>query len=107
MDEGVLRDLLASNPRDEGAAEALIRILTDGERWEELVQLMLDRLDQPTGAKTSLYLRLAEVLHLQLGQSSDALVVLIEGLTETEDDGQLGDLIEQVATANDQWPAAS
>lgn len=103
MDEGVLRDLLTANPADESAAEALGRVLASSERWGELVQLLLDRIEHPGGARAALYLRLAETLHRHLDQSSEALVVLLEGVEETDADDQLSALIEEVATSTDNW----
>ena len=103
MDEIVLRDLLQSDPEDEGAAEALVRLLTDGQRWEDLVQLLLDRIERATKSSPSLYRRLAEILDEKLKQPAEALVVLLDGLKSPDDDDVLGDYIGVLAEKVDGW----
>ncbi|MEE2788930.1 MAG: hypothetical protein VX589_16455, partial [Myxococcota bacterium] len=106
MDEIVLRDLIESDPGDEGAAEALVQILTRGQRWDDLVQFFLERIEGRPTANPILYHRLAETLETQLGRPGEALIVLLDGLKAPEDDDILGDDIGRISEALGEWENA-
>ncbi len=103
MDEDVLRDLLQVNPRDTAAAEALARLLSEAQRWEDVAQLLLERIELGDKPRSSLYRRLADVLDTRLGVPDNALVVLLEGLVELQDDALLGDALDGLGERLGQW----
>ena len=104
MDEEVLQDLLRTDPQNVGAAEALARILSDEQRWDELAQLLLERLEMGDQPRATLYRRLAELMDTRLQAPDNALVVLVEALYELHDDALLGDALDDLANRLDQWP---
>ncbi|MBV69980.1 MAG: hypothetical protein CMH52_01400 [Myxococcales bacterium] len=104
MDEDVLKDLLASDPTNDDVAEALAKVLSEKERWEDLSQLLLDRLDHNTGSRVHHYRRLAEVMDVHLDSPDKAFLVLLEGLRECKDDALLGDPLADLADKLNQWP---
>ena len=92
-----LRKITEVEPRDLRAYRSLEKHFTAEERWSDL-DALLER-EQPLvegEAKTALRLRRAELAHARLGQTSQALDILEEVVTDAPDNTEARTLLETI-----------
>ncbi len=98
---GTLREAMEVDPTDPAVAAELERMLTAGERWHDLADLLAIRVDRAaeTSAQDGLTLRLALVLETKLEDSSAAVDRYAEVLQRTPGQREAVAALERLAGA--------
>jgi tetratricopeptide (TPR) repeat protein len=87
------------------ASQELERLYEADMQWEELVGLLLQRLETTTDAfeREELFKRTANVFETKLQSEDNAFVVLSKAFEEMKDDERLGAELERLAGLGDKW----
>ena len=104
---GAYESILSVQPDNIDAYEQLLALYEEGERWDELVGLLLNRLEftDDTYEQVELYQRTAEIFETKLGSGENAFVVLSQAFEATLDDERFGADLARLASENDAWGA--
>ena len=119
---GVYREIVEVDPNDATAVAALDRLLVQLERWQDVADLLRQRIDQATGTPGEIEFkyRLGEVLATRLGDKTGAIDVYeeitqlspthaptigaLETLVQDEENRlRIIQLLEPIYRAADQW----
>lgn len=97
--------VLEAQPDNVDAFEALERLYEQGMQWEDLVNLLLGRLEQTQDLfeRQELFERVAKVLEERLQSPENAFDVLGLAFEETNDDERFGAELERLATDTGKW----
>jgi tetratricopeptide (TPR) repeat protein len=103
--QAAFRRVLQAQPENLDAFEALQRLYEQGMQWEDLVNLLLARIEQTEDLfeRQELFERTARVFEDRLGQPTNAFEVLGLAFEESNDDERFGAELERLATATGQW----
>jgi tetratricopeptide (TPR) repeat protein len=87
------------------AFEQLERLYEAGEQWEELVNLLLSRLEHTEDAyeRQEAFQRIAVVFETRLDLADNAFLVLGQGFEESRDDERFGAELERLAAVTEKW----
>ncbi|MBU1433306.1 tetratricopeptide repeat protein [Myxococcota bacterium] len=98
--------ILELQPSDLDAFQQLERLYQDGMQWEELVNLLLSRLEQTQDAfeRQEIFLRTAKTFEEKLGHPDNAFLVLGQAFDESRDDESFGEELERLADLSQKWP---
>ena len=97
--------VLQTQPDNIDAYEQLVALYESGETWDELVGLLLNRLEftDDTYEQVELYQRTAEIFETHLGSGENAFVVLSQAFEATLDDERFGADLARLAQEHDSW----
>lgn len=103
--KGAYTRILELQSDNADASQQLERLYEADMQWEELVNLLLARLELSTDPfdRQELYARTARVFEERLGSADNAFVVLSQAMEETRDDERLGAELARLAEASGQW----
>ena len=98
-DVGVLQRRLADDPGDLIASSQLEAIFRQGEHWDKLVDLLLDRAESLGEAESvSTLTYVAEIYHRKLADSEAALIVLQTAFARRPDSATLAEALDELAS---------
>ncbi len=97
--------VLTIDPAHDEAFESLERLHTSAERWEPLVELLLNRLEtrETVEDKNDLLRRIARVFEEKLDDKSQALDALVNAFAEDYGDDESVKYLERMAAATGRW----
>jgi len=97
--------ILKVQPNNIDAYEQLVSAYEAYEKWEELVQLLVGRLEfaDDSYEQVELYSRTAEIFEVKLESVENAFVVLSQAFEATLDDERFGGELARLAGASDGW----
>ncbi|MEE2757898.1 MAG: tetratricopeptide repeat protein [Myxococcota bacterium] len=97
--------ILKVQPNNIDAYEQLVSAYETDEKWEELVQLLVGRLEfaDDSYEQVELYSRMAEIFEVKLESIENAFVVLSQAFETTLDDERFGGELARLAGACDGW----
>ena len=97
--------ILELQPSHLDASQELERLYEADMQWEELVGLLLQRLDHTTDVfeREELFRRTSTVFETRLQSVDNAFMVLSNAFEETRDDERLGAELERLAGLGDKW----
>ncbi|MFN3201894.1 MAG: tetratricopeptide repeat protein [Bradymonadia bacterium] len=97
--------ILELQPDNFDAYQALERLYEANMQWEELVGLLLNRLDHTTDAfeRVELFERTSKVCEERLDSNENAFLVLSNGFQESRDDERFGAELERLAAVEGKW----
>ena len=103
--QGALVRVLGIQGDSVDAFEHLERLYETGEQWEELVSLLLSRLEQTEDAYARLeaFERIGKVFEERLGLADNAFLVLGQAIEESRDDERFGAQLERLAGVTEKW----
>ncbi|MEZ4475556.1 MAG: hypothetical protein R3F60_33125, partial [bacterium] len=103
--QAAYRRVLEAQPDNMDAFEALQRLFEAGMQWEDLVNLLLGRLEQTEDVfeRQELFERTAGVFEGRLNQPANAFEVLGLAFEESNDDERFGAELERLANVTGQW----
>ena len=101
------QQVLQIDPYNQESFEHLERLLTDLERWSDLVNTLNHRLQvsQEREEQLAIALRISEI-HESQDNAQDALIVLGQAFSFSPDDEALGEQIEKLAAQTEMWSQA-
>lgn len=97
--------VLAIDPTHDEAFESLERLHTAAERWEQLVELYLNRLEtrETTAEKNDLLRRIARVFEEKLEDKNQAFDALVNAFAEDYGDDESTRYLEKMAAGTGRW----
>jgi tetratricopeptide (TPR) repeat protein len=97
--------VLAIDPTHQEAFDALERLHAAAERWEQLIELYLNRLESRETAeeKSDLLRRIARVFEEHLGDKNQAFDALVNALSEDVGDDESARYLERMAQETGRW----
>ena len=97
--------VLEIDPAHDEAFDALERLHTAGERWEQLVELYLNRLEtrETTEDKNDLLRRIARVFEEKLEDKNQSFDALVNAFAEDFGDDESVRYLEKMAAATGRW----
>ncbi|MCA9543155.1 MAG: tetratricopeptide repeat protein [Myxococcales bacterium] len=103
--QSALRRVLEVQRDSLDAYEQLETLYQDGEQWEDLVTLLLGRLEltQDAFERQEAFQRIAKTFEQRLGLIDNAFLVLGQAFDESRDDERFGDELERLAGETGQW----
>ena len=103
--QAAYRRVLQAQADNLDAFEALQRLYEAGMQWEDLVNLLLARLEQTEDLfeRQELFERTAGVFEGRLNQPANAFEVMGLAFEESNDDERFGSELERLATVTGQW----
>ncbi|HLV65769.1 MAG TPA: tetratricopeptide repeat protein, partial [Polyangiaceae bacterium] len=99
------QEILAIDPAHVESFEALERLHTAAGRWENLIELYLNRLDtrEDVAERSDLLRRIARVFDEQLADQNQAFDALVNAFAEDFSDDETARYLERMAQATNRW----
>jgi tetratricopeptide (TPR) repeat protein len=97
--------VLSIDPAHDLAFEELEKLHTEGRRWDELVELYLNRLEtrEAVAERSDLFRRIARVFEEQQGDTNQAFDALTNAFSEDYGDDATAEYLERMAQATGRW----